>query len=133
MLVAEELADTVVDGVVVVVVVVGPVVVVVVAVSPAVVVIVVVDPVVAIVVVLYRRIQTLGASAKKPQNRSQPSSHGVSFDKWQLLAKDCSAWRAASLKGTQQYRESYLQNMNSNRLSWKYRLDPSTAVRGENR
>ena len=65
MLVAEELADTVVDGVVVVVVVVGPVVVVVVAVSPAVVVIVVVDPVVAIVVVLYRRIQTLSASAKE--------------------------------------------------------------------
>ena len=49
--------------------------------------------------------------------------------KWQALAQDRSAWRAASQKGTQLFEEDRLRNLDTKRRARKNRaLDPSTAV-----
>ena len=58
--------------------------------------------------------------------KSTLKAHGIPVDKWQAVTQDRTAWRVASLKGSQKFEEDKLQTLDEKRLARKNRVtDPS--------
>ena len=59
--------------------------------------------------------------------KSTLKAHDIPVDKWQVVAQDRTAWRAASRKGSQKFEKDRLQTLDERRLARKNKVTDHSA------